>query len=305
MILLAPYLASIASRAEMLAPLLVVAFFIGEFLARGPLSHLLTRGTRLVTRLGSKLNRDKRSVATLVYRGMVAIFMLLVPAMLIAALLSQPIPWVAVLGAFLLVAWFGHCFASFTTLTMWRRAKADGLPLELPGLDYLFADSHAVIRYLVTTRMEAFAVGIIGGSVWYLLGGFPLMAAYLTLAASARAYHNSFAFGWAARSLFGLMDILPRLISLVLIHLAAIFTPHCKPFAQLFAKHWLSHVAGILGVALGGPTPSGETPWFGTGTARLTPQHLGRAIYLLLVASVLCVLLLASPQIYKLLTIIN
>ena len=281
-------------RAEMLAPLIVLGYVIGEFFARGPVAMFIHAGDALVLRL-KKLDKPNRGIATLVWRGMIAVFMLLIPAMFVAALLSKNIPAMKLVTYGLLVIWFGHCFQTFRTLSLWRRAKVDGLPLELPGLHYLFADSHAVIRYLVTTRIRGFAVGVVGGSFWYLIGGLPLMAAYLTLAAATDTYRTP-AFGWAARSLFLLMDLFPRFISRILLTLASLFTPQTKPFAGLFAPSWRSGIASTLDIALGGPTPKGEMPWVGKGTARLTPKHLQRSLTMVLAASVLLALLLVAPS---------
>ena len=303
------YLQLMASRAELLTLVMVGAYGVGEFLARGPLHAMLARGTRVVERLGHKLGREHRGAATLVYRGMVAVFMLLIPAMLLGAITASAAPLPPALGmlvtVLVLAAWFGHGFATHRMVQRWRQSRTSGLPLEYPGLDYLFADSHAVIRYSVSARMEAFAVSIVGGGFWFLLGGLPLMAAYLTLAAAASAYRQRVAFGWAARSLFGLMDVLPRILSLILLRLASLFTPHTHPLAGLGSGRFTTQIARMLGVALGGPGPGGDAPWVGTGTARLTPTHLGRALALMGVASLLLCLLLASPNIFKLLATIN
>ena len=296
-----PLLALLKLRAEMLAAIIVLGYVVGEFFARGPFAALLDAGDALVVRL-KKLDKPNRGVATLVYRGMIAVFMLLIPAMFAAALLSKNIPALKLATYGVLILWFGHCFQTFRTLALWRRAKVDGLPLELPGLHYLFADSHAVIRYLVATRIHGFTIGVIGGSFWYLIGGLPLMAAYLTLAAIADSY-RTLAFGWAARSLFLLMDIAPRFISRILLTLASLFTPQTKPFAGLFAPTARSAIASTLDVALGGPTPKGELPWVGKGTARLTPKHLQRTLTMVLAATLLLVVLLASPTLGNLLNI--
>ena len=291
---LVPLVLLLKLRAEMLAPLIVLGYVVGEFFARGPFTLLLQAGDALVSRL-KKLDKPNRGVATLVYRGMIAVFMLLIPAMLAAAFFSENVPAMKLVSYTLLVLWFGHCFETFRTLALWRRAKADGLPLELPGLHYLFADSHAVIRHLVAARIRGFAVGVVGGSFWYLLGGLPMMAAYLTLAAAADTYRSP-AFGWSARSLFLLLDLVPRFISRLLLTLGSLFTPQTKPFAGLFASGWRSSIASTLDIALGGPTPKGEVPWVGKGTARLTPKHLQRALTMVLAASILLVLLLIGPS---------
>lgn len=287
---LVPLLVLLKLRAEMLAALIVLGYVIGEFFARGPVAMLLNAGDALVVRL-KKLDKPNRGVATLVYRGMIAVFMLLIPAMFVAALLSKNIPALKIFSYVLLAIWFGHCFETFRTLALWRRAKINGLPLELPGLHYLFADSHAVIRYLVARRIQGFTVGVVGASFWYLIGGMPLMAAYLTLAAAADTYRTP-AFGWAARSLFLLMDMVPRFFSRILLTLASLFTPQTKPFAGLFATSARSGIASTLDISLGGPSPKGELPWVGKGTARLSPKHLQRVLTIILASSVLLVLLL-------------
>lgn len=295
------YLHLIEARAETLAAFVALGFFVGEFLARGPLTQLLTFLAQTTRTLGHKLDRENRSVATRVYRGIIAVLMLVFPAIIAAAALSQHIPWLKLLAVLLLIAWFGYCFATIHSIALLRRAKRGGLPLELPNLNYLFADTHAVIRHLITTRIQAFAIGVVGGCFWYVAGGLVGMAMYLSLAAAHNAYHSRAAFGWAARSLFALANALPALITRALIFCASLFTPHSKPFKGACASDWQTGIATTLDIALGGPTPSGDMPWVGQGTARLTPNHLQRAMQMLMTATVLLVLLLAHQELYNIL----
>lgn len=300
--MLVSYASLAHARAEWLVLLLPVAFVVGEFLTRLlGIERLFTNGNARIARLGRKLDRTRRGTATLVYRGMVAVAMLVIPAMLFGAVLSQPAPPVQLAALILLVLWFGHAFAMQSGWKLWQRAVADTTPLELPHRDYLFADSHAVLRYSIVTRAEFFATGIVGASFWYVIGAWPLMAAYLALACATTHFHGA-AFGWAARSLFALMDFVPRLIARTLFAVAGLFTPQVRPFALFLRADWRSFVAHLFNIALGGPTPEGEMPWVGEGTARLTPQHLRRFLVLTGTASILLVLLLASPMIYNILT---
>ncbi|MFZ4541203.1 MAG: hypothetical protein ACOYNL_05240 [Rickettsiales bacterium] len=247
------------------------------------------------------MDKPKRGVATLVYRGIVAVVMLVIPAVIAGAFLSTALPWIQLLSVIGLFVWFGHCFVTFPTLALLKRAKLDGLPLNLPNLNYLFADSHAVIRYLITVRMESFAVGIVGGCFWYVLGGWVFMAPYLVLATAAGAYAPRLAFGWAARGLFALIDAVPRLIARLLLVLAALFTPHTRPIAGLLAPNWRTAVAMTLDCSLGGPSPRGEAAWVGTGTPKATYHQLRRGMMMLVVAAVLLVLLLSASIVVNLL----
>lgn len=297
-------LSLIADRGETLAALVALGFFVGEFLARGPFTQLRIALANATRTLGHKLDREHRPIATRVYRGITAVLMLVLPAIAAAAALSQPNPWVKLLSAMLLVAWFGYCFSTIRSIRLLRGAKHGGLPLELPGVNYLFADTHAVIRHLIATRLHAFAIGIVGGCFWYVAGGLVGMAIYLALASAHHAYHARATFGWAARSLFMLANAIPATITRALIFFASLLTPHTKPVAGLFANSWQTALATTLDVTLGGPTPIGETPWVGQGTARLTLAHLQRAMQLLGAATVLLVVLLAHRELYNMLLII-
>lgn len=297
----ASYIHLFESRAETLSLLVVLGCVLGEFLARGPFTHALTTLTSITRKLGYKLDREHRAIATRVYRGIIAVLMLVLPAIALAAAIGQPVAWLQLLTAILIVAWFGHCFSSISTLALYRRARSSGLSLQLPQMSYLFADGHAVIRYLIANRLQAFAVGVVGGCFWYVVGGVMVMAIYLTLAAAHNAYEQRAAFGWAARSLFQLANALPAILTRALIFLAALFTPRTRPLRGLTEPTLLAAAATTLDIALGGPMPGGERPWVGAGTAKLTPVHLQRAMQLLAVATVLLVLLLAHQQLYKLL----
>ncbi|MDX2095773.1 MAG: hypothetical protein SFW64_07550 [Alphaproteobacteria bacterium] len=293
MLLAATYLPLIAERAEYLALLLLPAFGIGELLARGPFTRALAALRRAVATLGRKLDRDTRPVAVRVYRGLIAVAMLLLPMLAATVFLGRVPPLVALL----LLAWFGQCFATISNLRLWRAAPGEALRLEQAGERALFADSHALLRHYIGTRTEAFAVGVVGGGFWYVLGGLPAMGVYLALAGAHHAYRARPAFGWAARGAFALADFLPRLLARGLVFLAGFFTPQTRPFAGLRAKDWQTAVARTLDITLGGPSLAGaQEPWVGEGTARLTGLHARRAVRLLAVAALLLGLLLAGRQ---------
>ena len=72
-----PYLHLLESRSQ----LLLLAILLGCLLGSAPLraTGLPMAFVRFIDRLGSKLDRAHRSTATLVYRGMIALILLLVP----------------------------------------------------------------------------------------------------------------------------------------------------------------------------------------------------------------------------------
>jgi len=298
MITLETYPALLIQRSEFLVVLVVLGIVISPLAERGPFAKLVRAGGGVVARLGAKLNRENRSIATLVYRGIVAVVMLLIPAIMVGALFIQYAAWSYLPVTLSMLLWFGYCFAASATFALWRQAKNGRLGLQLPDINFLFADEHAVIRYTIATRMEAFAVGIVGGCWWYVIGGWMAMAMYLTLAAAKAAFGHHLAFGWAARNLFWVADAIPRVLARIIIALAALVVPHCRPIASMLAPNWRVAVSKTLGISLGGPSPRGAEPWVGSGKARLTHQHLWRMGYLLLVATLL---LMASSKSYKLL----
>jgi cobalamin biosynthesis protein CobD/CbiB len=296
MLSLETYRTLLLHRVDLLTVLVLVGLCASPLAERGPFANLVQAGRTRVLRLSNKLNREQRSPATLVYRGIVALLMLLLPACIVGLALATPALWSQLVIMLSMVLWFGYCFAATSTLALWQSARANRLALELPHLDFLFADGHAVIRYVIALRMEAFAVGIVGAGCWYVVSGWMGMALYLTLAAANAAYGQSLAFGWAARSLFRLADFLPRAISRILIAVAALATPHCRPVASILASSWRKAVAKTLCISLGGVGPHGAEPWMGSGKARLTHQHLRRTLYLLGVATLLFMALLQSHK---------
>ncbi len=291
-----PILAGMLTRAETLVPLLVAALLVGEMLARiSGVAWLMEASGRVAARLERKLNRPNRGVATRVYRGMVAVCMLLVPALVLGLLLARDNPISHLCTLLLLVALMGDGLSPIRQWRHWRRASQGALPLTLPGLDFLFADSHAVKRYLILTQAERFAINVVGVALWYMLGGMVLVLAYLALAQCAR-YGNGAAFGWAASALFRPLHWLTLLVTDTLLLFAGLFVPGAKPWAARRARNFYGWVALLTDVSLGGTMPGCELPWVGSGTPKATATHLARWGLLEVTALVLLVLALSAPR---------
>ncbi len=291
-----PILTGMLTRAETLVPLLVAALLVGEPLARVTgVARVIGWHGRLAARLERKLNRPNRGVATRVYRGMIALAMMLSLALLLAFALAQPHPVAHWLTLLLLVAVLGYGMASASLISAWRKARAGTEALELPGLDFLFADTHGLRRYLILHHAERFAIYTVGAALWYVLAGVAGMLAYLALADAAR-YGNGAAFGWAASALFRPLHWLTLLVTGTLLLFAGLFVPGARSWAARRARNFYEWIALQVDVSLGGTMPACELPWVGTGTPKATPTHLARWGLLQMAAAVLLVLVLSARQ---------
>lgn len=286
-------------RAELLVPLVVAGFFVGEFVAHYTgVDAVLDWCKRIARRFVLKLNRTDRAIATRLYRGIVATGMLVLPAMVLGVLLNDITP----LMLLLLLALLGRAFTSASLLGTWRRACASTQKLEVSDIGFLFPDSHAVLRYLVLTSAERFASGVVGVCFWYIVGGLPMVLGYVVLAEIAPIYAAP-VFGWASSSLFRVVHAIPKAFSVLFLTLGAAFTPRAKPLAVFRARSYLAVVARLLNVSLGGAMPERNMPWVGSGTPKLVPEHLARWLLLRLGASVWLLVALATPKVVTLLTL--
>ena len=292
--MLLSFLQPMLDRAEMLVPMLVVALIVGEWGARSMgLSFVFDAGDQWIAWLGRKLDRPQRSTATLVYRGVVALIVVALPVVAFGVGLSQPWHWQDVVAAILVISLLGRGFATIGLIQLARQARRGTLSLELPGVDFLFADTHAVLRYLILRSGEQFAVGVVGTGFWYIIGGLPGMLLYRLVATMAAQYRHR-PFGWAVQNVFMLLDALPRIVTVTLLTVAALLIPAARPWAVLRARKFHSFISYLVHISLGGLMPGRQLPWVGDGTAKLLPHHFMRWLFLRLVASLMLVVALAA-----------
>lgn len=298
-------LPALTERMLFLAPLLATGLVLGEGFALlfAPLSQ---RYQAVLAGLQRKLNRPGRSASTRVYRGIIAMGLMLVPAAIFAWWLQQPgMPAQLMLIVFLL-AHYGAAFESLSLLRAVQAARHDRLPLNWAG--EAFIDRHGVLRQRILVSAQHFAVMGVGASVWFVLGGPWGMCIYLALAAM-RAQFGEGGFGWAARESFQLMDWLPRTLACLLLGVAALFVPRTHPLRG--SRHWQFHgfIAELLGISLGGQhgtsAESPALPWLGKGTAKVEATDLVRWLLVRLVALLLLVLGLLLPAAYPMFFMIN
>jgi cobalamin biosynthesis protein CobD/CbiB len=301
-------LAELTARATYLLPVLVTGLLIGE-----PWAKLLrfpqwrTWMSDNIATLNAKLNRPQRSTATRLYRGMVALAMLLVPALVTGLLLMRPVEWIQLLETLLLIALFGEAVRPHSLWRQHREATRKRLTLQSVRPAYLFADTHALLRYRIVEMGERFATGIVGSSFYFLLADMPGLLLYLGLAAAARCYSPAIegnrAFGWAAASLFRIANLPPRILACFLLWVAAWFTPLTRPLSTLRHAATAAHcfygwLAYLLNLSLGGliPTPAGEVAlrWYGDGNPKALAADESRALQLVAVAILLWICLLGS-----------
>ncbi len=294
-------------RATYLTPIILAGLLIGEpwgRLLRFPVVRAQLAG--IVASLGDKLNRPNRSIATRLYRGIVALAMLLLPAIALGFFLMRPPEWIQLLASLLLPALIGTLLLPYTAYRLHRAARRGTLALQSTDPHYLFADTYGQLRYHILAYGRRFAL-LTGASFYFLVADMPGLLAYLTLAAAAAFYSpaqpENRAFGWCAAGLFALFDAPPRLITCLLLWLAALFIPRTHPLTTLAhlasaARQFHGWLAWLLGLSLGGPvpTPAGEVslPWRGDGTPKPAPKDFGRLLQLLLAALAILLMLLES-----------
>lgn len=262
--------------------------------------HLLTRA------LGRRLNKAKRDAATLAWRGVIVTAMIVLPAFVLGALLDRHLPpsWRFIVPLLLFIG----SQRQPGMIALWRAAKAGTLTLQMAQPNYLFTDTHALLRFAILDHAMRFAVNIVGVLVWYVVGGAAAAFAYLALGLCAAHFTPELkanrAFGGATDRLFAIADFIPRVLATGLLLFAGFFAPGAKPARALL--HFFTFprfIADLLDIALGGPMPAAHgganLAWVGTGTPKPTAQHLGRWLITWSVA-LLLLLAVALPSLIQL-----
>jgi len=176
-------------------------------------------------------------------------------------------------------------------------------------------DSHGAARAAVEGLAARFAGGLVGVVFWFLLAGLPGLLAYRAVGAAADAIGGPVpgggAFGAAAARLDDALTLIPAALAGPILALAALFSPGAGPagalalwgrdLAERGARGGFraeGAVAGALGLALGGPRSwNGVTragAWIGDGRARAEAADVRRAVWLVMLGSVIVFLLVAA-----------
>lgn len=238
---------------------------------------------KFVRALGHRLNKAKRNAATLAWRGVIVTGFIVLPAMLLGRLIDLHLP-----SRFMFLAPLVLFIASQRQpgmIALWRAARSDKLTLQMAQPHYIFADTHALLRFVILDHATRFAIGIIGVIFWYLIAGSPGAFGYLALGLCAAHFspelERNLAFGGATDRLFSFIDAGPRTIATALLLFAGFFAPGAKPLkAARHVFHWRLFLATLLGIALGGDMPAAhgkaKIEWVGSGTPKPDASHLSR-----------------------------
>lgn len=273
----------------------------------------------------TRLNRAGRSEANLLVRGAVVTLMLAATAasaglVLTWAVEAMPYGWALEL-AFLVVCLSG------------RRVMGDlrhGLPVmgedDLQagqkmialalGRDASRLDKYGVGRVVVEMAAVGFARRLVVPVFWFVLLGFPGVLVWRAVSRIAAATvgrdMSALAFGAAAIRLDHVLGLLPSMIASWLLAVASVVVPQAR-IASAFAAmsrdaardeivndgRMKGAAAGALGLALGSPfgTKGGggvRDAWIGNGRARVGQGDIRRMFYLIAVASLLLLAVVAS-----------
>lgn len=290
--MLADLLYTLTDRAQTLWLALALTVALGWPFGDALKLDRIARGIHaLVRSLGRRLNKAKRDVATLAWRGVIVTAFIVLPAMLLGHFVDLYLPSRAMFLAPLLL--FVGSQRQPGMITLWRAARADKLTLQMAKPHYIFPDTHALLRFMILDHATRFATGIVGVLFWYLLAGSTGAFGYLALGLCAAHFSpelaKNLAFGGATDRLFAMVDAIPRALATLLLLFAGFFAPGAKPLAAARrALHWRLFLATLLGIALGGPMPMAhgkhQVDWVGSGTPKPDASHVSRWLLIWAVA---------------------
>ncbi len=304
---------------------------LGPLLRRLPLPHPDRFITALTLYLERRLNRDKRSPATRLIRGLILVlFVLAVGGALTAgvsfAAATLPFGWIialVVLLAFITQSRpFGAARGAAHRAAGKRGPGGKELEVRSPVLTAQISskgfsrDPHAVARGAVEHLAGRFSEGLIAESFWFVLLGLPGIILYRIINMCGEVLDDALPrheqFGFAATRLNEAVTFLPAGLAALLLSLAALFVSGARPLRALAAMSRsgrgpasrgiarpVAAAAGALDLSLSGPPLAAERPertwgWIGPegGRARATALDVHRGLFLYTVGCVLNAVLL-------------
>jgi adenosylcobinamide-phosphate synthase len=279
--------------------------------------HPIVFAGRAITFFEKKLNRPNRSERSRRERGIVTVIVLIAAA----AGVGWVVHWlcrgsaagaiVEALAIGIMVAQrslFEHVAAVGAALASGGLPAGRNAVSHIVGRDPMRLDQHGVARAALESLAENFSDGVVAPVFWYLVLGLPGLFAYKTAnTLDSMIGHRSEryrSFGWASARFDDLVNLVPALLSGLLLTAAALFAGEVTPghaFAVMLRDGRKHHspnagwpeaaMAGALGLALAGPRAYAEgevrDPWLGDGTPNATPADIERGLRLYMMACLL------------------
>ena len=303
----------------LLAALLVDAVFAGIPGLRSLFAVPEAALGAIVSWCDGRLNRDRRSAASRMVRGTVAVLVVTAAAFAAGYLIAGLAHgwrhgWIV--DVFVVASLLAQRSAFDGARAVARMLRSRGVEVGRATLarsasyDVSALDENAVARGAIEDCAERFCDGVVAPALWYIVLGLPGIFAYRAISAASRRIGHSTphyaAFGAGAAWLDRVVNILPAPVAGIILIVAAAFVPGANSLRALTTMMrdsrnrgapgagWTeSAVAGALGLSLAGPRRyRGEMvrgPWIGSGRARATPADITRAVYLFAVACLIAI----------------
>jgi adenosylcobinamide-phosphate synthase len=231
--------------------LLIAALVIDLAFSRWPVvrrivPHPALLIAALVSGLSRRLNREQRGPGARLVRGMIAVTLVILAAVLagwVLAAATLNIPFVWIISLFVVAALTVQR-GPFDEASRVLAGFADGGPAggreaagPVIGPQVGEAAPEIIVRSLLRHLAGRFADGLVGGVFWYLLLGLPGLIVYRAINITGRMLDENKAenglFGFAPTRLNDAVGFLPTWVAGIVLTVAAVFVPRANPFGVL------------------------------------------------------------------------
>ncbi len=284
---------------------------------------------RIFGNIGDRMDRKNRKSSDLVLRGFILCVIVLIFALFAAKALSfyasaNTISEIVIVSLFITSGsvWY-MILKLYFTLSQSGTAKGGYFGLSRSTrIDLNSTDDFGITREGLAFSAISFDKGMVAPSLWYLIGGIPLMVIYSSLSFLAWRFGKcgfTKGFGSVALALEKLMGFIPSLFSGFLYTASAGVSPTAR-ISEALKSWWeakdrapyeqggilLSAISWPLGISLGGPVMDVDgsilkKSWIGAenSSAKIDSYHLKRGIIMNVIAHLFFILALLSAYIYS------